>query len=82
MRDFILTELPTEDLNLIEKVNLVDDPGKLNCRTLQNIWAKIENKKFISNCFCSASTRKTFKKMFFEMYNEYQQFKNDKTTTR
>ncbi len=82
MKDFILVDLPVEDLNLIEKVSSIEDPGKLNCRMLQTIWSKIENKKFLSNCFCSSSTRKTFKKMFFEMYNEYQQFKNDKNTTR
>lgn len=74
-----MTELSTDSVNLIEKLRGVDDIGKINCRTFQNIWSSLENdKKFISNCFCSLSSRKTFKNMFYQMYDEYQIFKNDK----
>jgi hypothetical protein len=58
-------------LNLVEKNMYIEDPGKLGCKSLQRVWEKIEDKKMLNNCFCSSATRKSFKKMFYEMYAEF-----------
>ncbi len=71
MKKFIYDQLTNEDLHFIEKIKRTQIPGKLECKELQRIWQKIEDRNFVSNCFCSSSTRQTFRKMFFEMYDEY-----------
>jgi hypothetical protein len=79
MRQFILTYLTPEDQLIVDKNMNIEDPGKLGCKTLQRIWAKMEDKKMLDNCFCSGSTRKSFKKMFYEMYAEFRNQGNEQT---